>query len=40
LVLGMPGKIIRPVTDAEIKMILSSVKEYLHLSEQLPMVTG
>jgi carbonic anhydrase/acetyltransferase-like protein (isoleucine patch superfamily) len=40
LVLGMPGKIIRPVTDAEIQMILSSVKEYLRLREQLPMVAS
>jgi carbonic anhydrase/acetyltransferase-like protein (isoleucine patch superfamily) len=40
LVLGIPGRIIRSVTDEDVKTILSGAKEYLHLREQLPVVTG
>jgi carbonic anhydrase/acetyltransferase-like protein (isoleucine patch superfamily) len=40
LVLGIPGKIIRSVTDEDVKMILSGVKEYLHLREQLPIIAS
>jgi carbonic anhydrase/acetyltransferase-like protein (isoleucine patch superfamily) len=38
LVMGMPGKVVRQVTDEDVKGILSGVKEYLHLREQLPQV--
>ncbi len=36
LVLGVPGKIVRRITDGEVKSILAGVQEYLHLREQLP----
>lgn len=39
LVLGIPGKIIRPITDENVASILAGVKEYLHLREQLPLLT-
>jgi len=38
LVLGVPGKVVRQVTDEDVKMILSGVQEYLHLREQLLVV--
>jgi carbonic anhydrase/acetyltransferase-like protein (isoleucine patch superfamily) len=38
LVLGVPGKVARQVTDDEVKGILSGVQEYLHLREQLPLL--
>jgi carbonic anhydrase/acetyltransferase-like protein (isoleucine patch superfamily) len=38
LVLGVPGKIVRQVTDVEVKSILAGVQEYLHLMEQLPRI--
>jgi len=38
LVVGIPGKAIRKVTDEEIKMILRGVEEYLRMSEQLSRV--
>lgn len=38
LVLGVPGKVVRPITDEEVKGILHGVREYLHLREQLPLV--
>ncbi len=38
LVLGVPGKVIRPITDDEVKGILAGVSEYLHLREQLPRI--
>ena len=38
LVLGIPGKVVRPITDEEVKGILHGVEEYLHLREQLPLV--
>jgi carbonic anhydrase/acetyltransferase-like protein (isoleucine patch superfamily) len=38
LVMGMPGKVVRTITDEDVKGILSGVKEYLHLREQLPQV--
>lgn len=38
LVMGMPGKVVRQVTDEDVKGILSGVREYLHLREQLPKV--
>ncbi len=40
LVVGVPGKIVRQVTDEDVRMILSGVKEYLHLREQLPILNG
>lgn len=39
LVLGIPGKVVRPITDDEVKEILHGVQEYLHLREQLPVVS-
>jgi carbonic anhydrase/acetyltransferase-like protein (isoleucine patch superfamily) len=39
LVLGVPGKVVRQVTDEDVKSILSGVQEYLHLREQLPVVS-
>lgn len=39
LVLGLPGKVVRPVTDEDVRMILSGVQEYLHLRDQLPVVS-
>ncbi len=36
LVLGVPGKVVRQVTDEDVEGILSGVREYLHLREQLP----
>jgi carbonic anhydrase/acetyltransferase-like protein (isoleucine patch superfamily) len=36
LVLGVPGKVVRKITDQEVESILSGVREYLHLREQLP----
>lgn len=39
LVLGVPGKVVRPVTDEDVKGILHGVQEYLHLREQLPVVS-
>lgn len=38
LVVGIPGKIVRQVTDEEVKLILKGVEEYLLLAEQLPRV--
>ena len=38
LVLGVPGKVVRRITDEEVKSILAGVQEYLHLREQLPKV--
>jgi carbonic anhydrase/acetyltransferase-like protein (isoleucine patch superfamily) len=38
LVLGVPGKVVRQVTDEDVKGILHGVQEYLHLREQLPLV--
>ena len=38
LVLGIPGKVVRPITDEEVRGILHGVEEYLHLREQLPQV--
>jgi carbonic anhydrase/acetyltransferase-like protein (isoleucine patch superfamily) len=38
LVLGVPGKVVRQVTDEDVKMVLAGVQEYLHLREQLPSV--
>jgi carbonic anhydrase/acetyltransferase-like protein (isoleucine patch superfamily) len=38
LVVGIPGKVVRQVTDEEVKLILKGVQEYLHLAEQLPRV--
>jgi carbonic anhydrase/acetyltransferase-like protein (isoleucine patch superfamily) len=38
LVVGIPGKVVRQVTDEEVKLILKGVEEYLHLAEQLPRV--
>lgn len=39
LVLGIPGKVVRQVTDEDVKGILHGVQEYLHLREQLPTVS-
>lgn len=39
LVLGVPGKVVRQVTEEEVKGILHGVQEYLHLREQLPVVS-
>ncbi|HJT23440.1 MAG TPA: gamma carbonic anhydrase family protein [bacterium] len=39
LVLGVPGKVVRQITDEEVKGILHGVQEYLHLREQLPVVS-
>ncbi len=39
LVLGVPGKVVRQVTDGDLKGILHGVEEYLHLREQLPVVS-
>lgn len=36
LVLGVPGKVVREVTDEDVKGILAGIQEYLHLREQLP----
>jgi len=38
LVLGVPGKVVRQITDEDVKSILAGVHEYLHLREQLPTV--
>ncbi len=38
LVLGVPGKVVRRITDEEVKSILAGVQEYLHLREQLPRI--
>lgn len=38
LVLGVPGKVVRQVTDEDLKGILHGVAEYLHLRGQLPVV--
>jgi carbonic anhydrase/acetyltransferase-like protein (isoleucine patch superfamily) len=35
LVVGVPGRIIRKVTDADVQSILKGVNEYLHLRQQL-----
>ena len=37
LVLGVPGKVVRKITDDDVKGILHGVQEYLHLREQLPL---
>jgi len=37
LVLGVPGKVVRKITDEDVKGILHGVQEYLHLREQLPL---
>jgi carbonic anhydrase/acetyltransferase-like protein (isoleucine patch superfamily) len=39
LVLGVPGKVLRQVTDEDVKGILHGVQEYLRLREQLPPVS-
>jgi carbonic anhydrase/acetyltransferase-like protein (isoleucine patch superfamily) len=39
LVVGVPGKVMRQITDEEVKGILHGVQEYLHLREQLPVVS-
>jgi carbonic anhydrase/acetyltransferase-like protein (isoleucine patch superfamily) len=39
LVLGVPGKVVRKITDKEVESILAGVREYLHLREQLPEIT-
>jgi carbonic anhydrase/acetyltransferase-like protein (isoleucine patch superfamily) len=36
LVLGVPGKVVRPISDEEVKGILHGVSEYLNLRQQLP----
>ncbi|HUO57207.1 MAG TPA: gamma carbonic anhydrase family protein [bacterium] len=38
LVLGVPGKVARKITDEDVRGILRGVQEYLHLREQLPLV--
>ena len=38
LVLGVPGKVVRQVTDEDVKMIMAGVHEYLHLRDQLPTI--
>jgi carbonic anhydrase/acetyltransferase-like protein (isoleucine patch superfamily) len=38
LVLGVPGKVVRRITNDEVKRILHGVSEYLHLREQLPKI--
>jgi carbonic anhydrase/acetyltransferase-like protein (isoleucine patch superfamily) len=38
LVLGVPGKVVRRITDEEVKSILAGVQAYLHLREQLPKI--
>src|SRR6185369_1676677 len=35
LVLGVPGKVVRQITDEDVKSILAGVHEYLHLREQI-----
>ena len=34
LVVGMPGKVVRVVTDAEYQMIIDRPQEYIDLAEQ------
>ncbi len=36
LVLGLPGKVVRRVTDEDVRKILQGVEEYLQLARQLP----
>ena len=38
LVLGVPGKVVRQVTDEDVQGILHGVQEYLQLREQLPII--
>jgi carbonic anhydrase/acetyltransferase-like protein (isoleucine patch superfamily) len=39
MVLGVPGRVIRQVTDEEAKAIQRGAKEYLELMKQLPETT-